>query len=90
MSFLTTRIFKNPVRLKTRAVAFRGGVTLISSACDSGVMDGNDCTHPVVAGWVDARHCVAVRDMSRRAETGAVFAVEVCCLTATPLKRSLC
>lgn len=45
------------------------GVTLICPAGSSGVMDGRDCTRPVVVGWVDARHCVPVRDMSRRAET---------------------
>lgn len=37
----------------------------------SGVTDGGYRARPVVAGWVDARHCVPVRVMSRSTETGA-------------------
>lgn len=52
-------------------------------------MDGRDCTRSLVVGWVDAWHRVPVRDVSRGTETGALLAVEVCCLTATPLQCSL-
>ncbi len=64
MLFPTTRISKDPGRPNTESLwsALPGG---------SGVMDGRDCTRPVVVGWVDVRHCVPVRDVSRSAETGA-------------------
>lgn len=89
MLFPTTQI-SNTGRLDTGVVAFRHGVALIGSAGGSGVMDGGDCTRPAVVGWVDARLCVPVRDVSRSTETGAPLAVEVCGLTATPLQCSLC
>ncbi len=64
MLFPTTRISKDPGRPNTESLwsALPGG---------SGVMDGRDCTRPVVVGSVDVRHCVPVRDVSRSAETGA-------------------
>lgn len=37
----------------------------------SGVTAGRCGTRPVVVGWVDVRHCVPVRDVSRRTETRA-------------------